>query len=243
MSKLLNKPIICPILIGRQSELTTLHALVDRAKSAQGQIVLISGEAGIGKSRLVTEAKIYAKEQGFLLLRGNCFPTDRSYPYAPILDLLRSSQAKELLATYTTDLEPLARELALLNLDLAPLPSDAMLPPLEPEQEKRRLFVALTHFFMDSIAKQPILLMLEDIHWSDETSLEFLHYLARHCTAQSLLILATYRSDEAHTSLKHWLAQLDRERLNQEIALQGLTRGGSRAALRFHLIAAGDAVR
>ena len=232
MSKLLNKPIICPILIGRQSELTTLHALVDRAKSAQGQIVLISGEAGIGKSRLVTEAKIYAKEQGFLLLRGNCFPTDRSYPYAPILDLLRSSQAKELLATYTTDLEPLARELALLNLDLAPLPSDAMLPPLEPEQEKRRLFVALTHFFMDSIAKQPILLMLEDIHWSDETSLEFLHYLARHCTAQSLLILATYRSDEAHTSLKHWLAQLDRERLNQEIALQGLTRSQIEAMLQ-----------
>ncbi len=232
MSVLLNKPIICPILIGRLSELTTLHALIDQAKSAQGQVVLLSGEAGIGKSRLVTEAKIYAKEQGFLLLRGNCFPTDRSFPYAPILDLLRSSQAKELLATYSTDLEPLARDLALLNLDLAPLPSDATLPPLEPEQEKRRLFVALTHFFMDSIAKQPILLMLEDIHWSDETSLEFLHYLARHCTAQSLFILVTYRSDETHTSLKHWLAQLDRERLNQEIALQGLTRGQIEAMLQ-----------
>jgi DNA-binding CsgD family transcriptional regulator len=233
MSVLLNKPIICPILIGRQSELTTLRALIDQAKSTQGQVVLISGEAGIGKSRLVAEAQMYAKEQGFLLLQGNCFPTDRSYPYAPILDLLRSSQAKELLATYTTGLEPLARDLALLHLDLVPLPSDmTLLPPLEPEQEKRRLFVALTHFFADLTAKQPVLLIVEDIHWSDETSLEFLHYLARHCTALSLFILTTYRSDEVHTGLKHWLAQLDRARLNQEIVLQALTRGQIEAMLQ-----------
>ena len=115
MSISLNKPIICPILIGRQSEVTTLHALIDQARSAQGQVVLISGEAGIGKSRLVAEAKTYATEQGFLLLQGNCFPTDRSSPYAPLLDLLRSSQARELLTTYTANLEPLARDLALLH--------------------------------------------------------------------------------------------------------------------------------
>jgi hypothetical protein len=105
----LNKPIICPILIGRQLELTTLRALIDQTKG--GQVVLISGEAGIGKSRLVAEAKAYAEEQGFLLLLGNCFPTDRSYPYAPILDLLQSSHAKELLATYITNLELHASEL------------------------------------------------------------------------------------------------------------------------------------
>lgn len=233
MSISLNKPIICPILIGRQSELTILHALIGQTKSAQGQVVLISGEAGVGKSRLVAEAKRYAKEQGFLLLQGNCFPTDRSYPYAPLLDLLRSSQAKELLASYTTGSEPLAHELALLHPDLMPRSSVATaLRPLEPEQEKRRLFLALAHFFTDLAAKQPVLLIVEDIHWSDETSLEFLHYLARHCAAQSLFILATYRSDEVHTGLKHWLAQLDRERLNQEFALQALTRGQIEAMLQ-----------
>ena len=222
MSISLNKPIICPILIGRQVEVTTLYALIDQARSTQGQVVLISGEAGIGKSRLVAEAKTYATEQGFLLLQGNCFPTDRSSPYAPLLDLLRSSQAREPLTTYTANREPLTRDLALLDLDLVPLPSGG-LPPLEPEQEKRRLFVALTHFFTGVAAKQPVLLTIEDIHWSDETSLEFLYYLARHCTGHPVLILATYRSDEAHPGLKHWLAQLDRERLTQEIVLQGLT--------------------
>lgn len=220
MSIPLNKPVICPILIGRPSELTTLHTLIARAGSAPGLIVLISGEAGIGKSRLVAEAQTYGKEQHFLLLQGNCFPTDRTYPYAPVLDLLRSSPAKELLTTYAANLETRARDLA--HLDIVPPPA-ATTPPLEPEQEKRRLFVALTHFFTDLAAQQPVLLTIEDIHWSDETSLEFLHYLARHCANLPLLILATYRSDEVHSSLKHWLAQLDRERLNQEIMLQGLT--------------------
>src|SRR5207245_8254519 len=167
------------------------------------------------------EAKQPATAQAFLPLHGTCFPTDRSAPYAPLLDLLRSSQAKELLTTYTANLEPLARDLALLDLDLVPLPSGGP-PPLEPEQEKQRLFVALTHFFTGVAAKQPVLLTVEDIHWSDETSLEFLHYLARHCTAHPLLILPTYRSDEAHLGLKHWLAQLDRERLTQENVLQDL---------------------
>jgi len=233
MSILLNKPIICPLLIGRHSELTTLHALIDQARSAQGQLVLISGEAGIGKSRLVAEVQMYAKEQGFLLLQGNCFPTDRSYPYAPLLDLLRSSQAKELLATYTTGLEPLTRELALLHLDLVPLPSDVtLLPPLEPEQEKRRLFVALTHFFTSLAAKQPILFIIEDIHWSDETSLELLLYLARSFTHLSILFVLTYRSDEVFPELRHFLAEFDREHLARDFPLQRLNRAEVDAMMR-----------
>ncbi len=220
MSISLNKPVICPVLIGRTSELAALRALISQIGSASGRIVLISGEAGIGKSRLVAEAKTYGQEQRFLLLQGNCFPTDRSYPYAPVSDLLRSSPAKELLTTYIANMDSRARDLA--RLDIVPSPVTAA-PPMAPEQEKRRLFVALTHFFTDLTTQQPVLLTIEDIHWSDETSLEFLHYLARHCVGHPLFILATYRSDEAHASLKHWLAQLDRERLNQEIILQRLT--------------------
>jgi DNA-binding CsgD family transcriptional regulator len=227
-----NKPVICPILIGRQVELAILNTLVEQAGKGQGQMVLLSGEAGIGKSRLAAEVKTQAHEQGFLLLQGNCFPTDRSSPYAPLLDLLGSSRTKELLSLSTINLEPLARELALLHPDLVPLsPGETQSRSLEPEQEKRRLFVALTHFFTSFAAKQPILLTIEDIHWSDETSLEFLHYLARHCASYPLLILATYRSDEVLPSLKHWLAQLDREQLTQEIALHSLTRGQIKAML------------
>lgn len=230
-----NKPIICPIVIGRTAELTALHLLLERAKSGKGQVVLLSGEAGIGKSRLAAEAKTYATTQGFLLLQAQCFPTDRSCPYSPLLELLRSHFASQSRTEISTELKPFAREFAQLIPDLVPpLPDSVPIPPLtplEPEQEKRRLFEALTRWFTGLATKQPVLLIVEDLHWSDETSLEFLHYLARRCAAHPLLVLLTYRSDEVHPSLSHFLAQLDRERLTQEFALAPLTQSDVSAML------------
>src|SRR5260370_29567490 len=86
-----NKPIVCPVLIGRAADLTALYVLVDQAKRGEGQVALISGEAGIGKSRLVAEAKAYAASQGFIPLQGNSFQTHTAFPYAPFLDLFLSS--------------------------------------------------------------------------------------------------------------------------------------------------------
>src|SRR3989440_9314370 len=127
-----NLPIVCPIVIGRTAELTALHLLLERAKSGKGQVVLLSGEAGIGKSRLVAEAKTYATAQGFLLLQGQCFPTDRSCPYAPLLDLLRSHLATSSPEQVDTEMGSLASALSPLLLDLLPLPSDLpSLPPVE----------------------------------------------------------------------------------------------------------------
>jgi predicted ATPase len=195
-------------------------------------VVLLSGEAGVGKSRLVTEAKTYATAQDFLLLQGNCLQADLSSPYAPLLDLLRSSVA-HLAEALASDLAPFGRELHQLLPDIVPLPPDPAAVSLpDPEQEKRLLFTALAQFFIKKAMKQPVLLVIEDIHWSDDSSLEFLHYLARRCPTQSLLILLTYRSDEVRSSLRHFLAQLDRERLAQEIPLTPLTRSDVDAMLR-----------
>src|SRR2546421_6849216 len=92
-------PIVCPTLVGRASHFAALQLLVEQAKQGEGRITLISGEAGRGKSRLVAETKTYAAERGFLLLQGHCFPKDLTYPYAPLLDLLRSLVASNLAAT------------------------------------------------------------------------------------------------------------------------------------------------
>src|SRR5437588_3974982 len=232
METLFGTPILCPVLIGRGAELTALRLLVDRARSSKGQLVLLSGEAGIGKSRLVAEAKTYATAQGFLLLQGQCFPTDRSCPYAPLLDLLRSYVATSSLELVDTEMGSLASALSPLLPDLLPLPSDLpSLPPLEPSHEKRRLFAALAQLFLRQTTTQPGLLIVEDLHWSDQTSLDFLHYLARRCPASPLLVLLTYRSDEVHPGLSHFLAHLDRERLAQEFALAPLTRSDVSAML------------
>src|SRR6266853_369293 len=232
MAVAFTKPIICPILIGRTPVLTNFHSLIDQVRGGQGQVVLLCGEAGIGKSRLVTESKTYATAQGFLLLQGNCFPTDLSYPYAPLLDLLRSVAASHLATAIASDLAPFVRELHHLLPDVVSLPPDlAPQSTPDPEQQKRRLFTALAHFFTGQATKQPVLLVIEDIHWSDDISLEFLHYLARRCAGSPLLILLTYRSDEVHPSLSHFLAHLDRERLAQEFALAPLTRSDMSAML------------
>lgn len=145
MSSMRHKPVICPVLIGRQEEVARLHDLFSQAQGGQGQLVLIGGEAGIGKSRLVAEVRLWAEAHGFLALQGSCFPADRSAPYAPLLDLFGSLQAKELYTRSTINLEPLARELALLHPGLVPLlPGQTWVRQLAPEQEKRRLFAALS---------------------------------------------------------------------------------------------------
>jgi len=230
------KPIICPVLIGRDQELAALHHLLKQTSSGQGQLLLLSGEAGIGKSRLVAELKASATAQGFHVLEGKCFPTDLTCPYAPLRDLLRSYFASLSEAAIIAAIGPFARALSpLLPERVSSLPELASLPPLlplDPEQEQRRLFAALADFFTRQAGQRPLLLIVEDVHWSDEGSLECLHTLARQMTGRPLLLLCTYRSDEVQPRLRSFLAQLDRERLSQEVTLARLTRSETEAMLR-----------
>jgi DNA-binding NarL/FixJ family response regulator/Tfp pilus assembly protein PilF len=228
MTVAIDKAIICPILIGRTRELVALYSLIDVDRSEPDQAALISGEAGIGKSRLVAEARSYAVAQGFLPLQGSCFQADTSYPYAPLLDLLRAFFANQISVSLTANQEQIVNELVRLLPDLAFLfPHHVPLPQpqtLDPEQQKRRLFIVLTHFFTTLAAQQPALLIVEDIQWCDESSLDFLLHLARHCSSQPLFLLFTYRSEEISPGLSHWLAQLDREHLALELVLKPLSR-------------------
>jgi tetratricopeptide (TPR) repeat protein len=213
---------MCPDFIGRAPERDALYRLIDRTRSGQGRVALVSGEAGIGKSRLVAEAKADAAAQDFLLLQGSCFQMDSSYPYAPLLELLRASAAP---TPDTPDPDPIILEFARLLPELAlSLPGPLPAPLSDPEQEKRRLFAALTRFFKERVSQRPVLLVIEDLHWCDDISLEFFQSLARFCTAQPLLFLMTYRSDEVQPSLQRFLAQLDRARLSQEVRLVPLSR-------------------
>lgn len=200
MERAINRTILCPKTIGRTPEFAALSVLLEQARGGQGRIGLIAGEAGIGKTRLVSELKALAMAQGFLIVQGACFPKDQTYPYAPLLDLLRTVMASNPIAMLTTAIETLARNIFPLLPELVPDPTH--LPPrLEPEQEKHRLFAVLATFFLHLSKQSPLLLIIEDIHWSDETSLDFLHYLMRRATSQPLLLLVTYRPDEIRPTL------------------------------------------
>ena len=214
-------PVICPVTIGRAHERDALSQLIDRTRSGRGQVALVSGEAGIGKSRLVAETKAKAASEDFLLLQGTCFQMDNSYPYAPLLDMLRTSVAT---IPLMENPDPIVLEFARLLPELQFSSTDTLPAPLsDPEQEKRRLFAALTRFFKERARQQPVLLVIEDLHWCDDISLEFLLSLARSCVALPLLLLMTYRNDEIQQGLQRFLAQLDRARLSQELQLAPLT--------------------
>ncbi|HLX56027.1 MAG TPA: AAA family ATPase [Ktedonobacteraceae bacterium] len=231
-----NKPIVCPVLIGRAADLTALYVLVDQAKRGEGQVVLINGEAGIGKSRLVAEAKAYAASQGFFSLQGNCFQTDSAFPYAPFLDLLRSYFSGSSLVKGHHNLAPFAQELSQFLPDVIPLNPESthlvVSSAADPQQEKRRLFSLLLHFFTQQSTHQPLLFIVEDLHWSDDTSLELLLYLARGCRHLPILFVLTYRSDEVSPELRHCLAEFDREHLAQDLSLQRLDRSDVDAMLQ-----------
>jgi DNA-binding NarL/FixJ family response regulator len=238
--------VICPVLIGRTPQLDLLDRLIAEALSGHGQTVRIAGEAGIGKSRLTAEAsarfRTHQAAAGQIearILTGRCFEPDRVLPYAPLLDVLRADFATRSPVEIATLFGPAGAALARLLPEFAELfPISTPHLPLELEQDQRQLTLALAQCFMrlgahpgDS-ARSPLLLVIEDLHWSDEASLEVLLALARHIPALPMLLLLTYRSDEVQAELAAFLAAFDRERLGAEIHVPRLSIGDVDAQIR-----------
>lgn len=235
----LNKSVVSTTLIGRAPQLATLDNLLTQVGQGSGQVVLIGGEAGIGKSRFVSEVSHRAERQGWQTAQGRCFEPDRVFPYAPLIDLLRSCLARHPARDATSLFGPLLSEVVKLLPELViTLPDLTLTPRLDPEAEKRRLFETLVQFFVSLIQDEPkndprpLLLIIEDLHWSDDTNLEFLRYLARWRARQPLLMLLTYRSDELHPTLQHFLAALNREQRPVELILPRFTPSEVDALLR-----------
>jgi predicted ATPase/DNA-binding CsgD family transcriptional regulator len=222
------RSVICPMLVGREGDLAALYRLVEETSRGKGQVVFVSGEAGIGKSRLITETVHFASQTGFFHLQGQCFQTDSTMPYGPFLDLLRTYLLSSTPEQIAQDWEPIAPELLRLLPEVRALipafAAVASLPPLDPQQEKRRLFAAITLCMTRLAVRQPLLVVMEDLHWSDDLSLECLLHLALHTAHLPLFLLLSYRDDEVSVGLRHWLAAFDREHLSQEVVLARLSR-------------------
>lgn len=222
---------ISPLLIGREQEVKILEMALQTVQQGKGQAVLLAGEAGVGKSRLVAEVRQLAAEDHLPILEGHCFENDLGFPYAPLIDALRAFLGPggdhRLAVTPTDLLGPLAAELVKLLPELTlTIPNLQPTPVLDPEAEKRRLFEALLQFLnrvSQAQAAQPVLLIIEDIHWADELSLEFLHLLARRIVALPILLLVTYRREDVLPALQQLLNQLGRGRLAHKVVLEPLS--------------------
>jgi DNA-binding CsgD family transcriptional regulator len=226
-------PTVSPVIVGRAPYLGALDDHLDAACEGHGQTVVVAGEAGVGKSRLVAEVRARAAARGMGVLVARCFEPDRVLPYAPLLELLRGHLAAPSGEPDAGDVAFIAPELVHLLPDAARVrPGLSPATALDPAQEQRRLVQAWVRFLAGLAAAQPMLVVVEDVHWADDASLDALLAFARRLAEHPILLALTYRSDELTPSLRHLLAQLDRERLASELSLPRLSLADVEAMLR-----------
>ena len=214
-------------LIGRSEELTTLAAALGRSAAGEAATVFIAGEAGGGKTRLATEAASRAEGEGARVLTGECLAlAEGELPFAPLVAALR----------------PLLRELPPGELEAIPGHEELgrLLPELGGAEEARfgagsalqeplaqsRLFEVMLRLLSHLSADAPVVLLIEDLHWADRSTRDFISFLIRNSRGVRLMVVCTYRSDELHRThpLRPFLAEEERRERVERIELEPFTR-------------------
>ena len=211
--------------VGRRDETAELRDGLTRTLAGRGRVLLLVGEPGIGKSRLAENLLHEAGERGALLLIGHCYEWEGAPAYWPWIQILRDC-IKEL---QPDQLEKAFRGVAPDILRILPelrdlIPEISEPPDVNPEQARFRLFDGVTNGLKQIAGSQPLVLLLEDLHWADEASLLLLQFLAKELHDVPLLVVGTYRNVEIgrRHPLSRTLADLSRERRNRRIMLHGL---------------------
>ncbi|HZL15913.1 MAG TPA: AAA family ATPase, partial [Verrucomicrobiae bacterium] len=200
-------PLLSPILVGRDDLLDQAERRVADAAGGRGQFLLLAGEAGIGKSRLMAAIERKAIAAGFRASAGFVAPQDRDVPGASLLDLARTM-------TRQPGFADLGRQL----LELAPETFEASAP-------RRRTLVLRAVDLIVAAADRPLMLSFDDLQWADDLSLEIITELARATRERPLLLVGAYRTDELVPAsiLRPWRARLLSQRMAEEARLAPLT--------------------
>jgi DNA-binding CsgD family transcriptional regulator len=213
--------------VGRGRELAELSAALDRALAGRGQMVLLAGEPGIGKTRTAAELAGIAEERGCRVLWGRCYEWEGAPAYWPWVQLLRGYLASVDDDRLRADLGSGAADIAQIAPEIgARLPDLAPLPPMEPEQARFRLFDALATFFANAARDKPLVLVLDDLHWADRPSMLLLEFIAQGIERARVLLVGTFRDVEVSRQhpLTATLAELARQPHGRRVALRGLAR-------------------
>jgi DNA-binding CsgD family transcriptional regulator len=193
------------MFVGRARELDLLRAHLASALGGHGRLVLVGGEAGIGKTTLIQAVGAEAVTQGALVLTGHCYDLTATPPYGPWFDLAESYRARH---------------------GLPPLPAAlAGEAGMREAGGQAAVFAQVRDFFVAAAAALPLVVVLEDLHWSDQASLDLLRVLGRHLAAHPILVVVTYRADEVgrQQPLAGVLPALVRESRAERVELRRLT--------------------
>ena len=246
--------------VGRDREFDEIKGYLHESMAGQGKLVFVTGEAGIGKTRLLDEFADYAKNQGVIFLRGRCLYQENAEPYLPFMDALddyisgrrmapkRDQEAdfpvpEDILTmgivgfsdtsnpetgmvgqpvTGSADLLPMG----LLAIDSEEEAAGVKVKKIDIYQERTRLFEALSQLVIDISREQPLVLVIDDLQWADDGSLQLLHYLARNIQNTRVMIGGAYRPEELDTMggethpLTKTLMRMRPEKLFFEIQLE-----------------------
>jgi DNA-binding CsgD family transcriptional regulator/tetratricopeptide (TPR) repeat protein len=183
--------VVSPVLVGRDREMAQLRAAVARTVAGEPGVVLVGGEAGVGKSRLLEAA--FGSTAGVRVLTGGCIEVGgESLPFVPVVEALRTLTRTTSTADLDRLLGPARRELARLLPELAVDDSPAGAPPGTTAQ----LFELLLGVLGRLGAEQPLVLVVEDLHWADRSTLDLVAFLVRALQGTRVLLVLSYRSDE-----------------------------------------------
>jgi ABC-type transport system substrate-binding protein/DNA-binding SARP family transcriptional activator len=223
-------PVVRGPLVGREKEMAFLRDCYEASSVGKGGLVLVHGEAGMGKTRLVEELADELRWQGVRVLWGRCYEFERLLPYQPVAEALQAV----VLALAPADLENLPSwvlaELARLLPELGEkLPGLRASREIPLDQEQKHLFDGVTHLLSSLSQDAALVLILDDLHWATESTLQMVHYLARHLlhheAPHPVLLVGTLRPEAVGPQhpLHSFQRQLRREGLVRSLDLSGLS--------------------
>ncbi len=204
-------------LVGRKRDQAMLRQALDVMLAGNGSLVLVSGDAGIGKTSLLDDLSRHVESDNLLVFWGHAYDLTSTPPYGPWLEILRQ-----------------CRRLGEGFPQLPPFIGDA--GALARVGSQDALFSAVATYFQEIAATCPLVLILDDLHWADQASLDFLRFFARQIVSRRILLVASYRTDELHRKhvLYTFLPLLVRETNAKRLVVRPLNAGGQRALIRQH---------
>jgi len=212
--------LLAPELVGRDLELAALDAALAGSAAGNGRVVLVAGDAGIGKTALLRAFVAHARSARVGVLVGECSEAGAARPFGPFVEILRSAFATFPAEVVERSLQSHAREL----VRFAPERASGRIQLPSTATERFQSHESFAMFFADLARSKPLVLAVEDVHFADPATLELLPYLARRLRSDRVLIILTHRGDELPRlhPLRVVLAELDRSPLRTVIGLRPL---------------------
>ena len=218
--------------VGRKREMTVLGERLAGASENRGAVVFITGDTGVGKTRLLLELAQRAEESDYTILYGKAQPLGIGCPYQPFIDAIRyylrdqrlgdGDRLEQLFGVYAPQLVQYLPEISGFGTSET--------GPSMPEHERQRLYEGIAQFFVNLSQERPLLLILDDLQWASESDLDLIHFITRSIAGERFVICGACRTDESRFSriqFKEKLSQIQAEGRGEELHLEPLTKGES----------------